>query len=110
MTRGVSLLLRLIDVRCERRHVFLSAKVLKEHVQSRFERKSEGNQDPVINFSIRSYFVRSSNLNSDIMPEVKLIESDDKRYQVKYLETPVKSENDTKEYRLDDTMPFSPLC
>ncbi|EFN65226.1 Nardilysin [Camponotus floridanus] len=98
MTRGLSLLLRLIDVRCERRHVFLSAKALREHVQSPFERRPKGTRDPGVEFLIRSYSTRPSNLSPDIMPEVKLVESDDKRHQVEYLETPVKSENDTKEY------------
>jgi len=88
--------------------VFLSAKALREHVRSPFEGRPKGTRDPVVDFSIRSYSTRPSNLNPDIMPEVKLVESDDKRHQVEYLETPVKSENDTKEYRLDDVS--FPLC
>ncbi|KAM0729058.1 Nardilysin [Formica fusca] len=105
MTRGFSLFLRWIVARCERKHVFLSAKVLRKHVQSPLERKSKESRDSVVDSSIRSYSVRPPNLDpyilrADIMPEVKITASDDKRRQVEYLDTPTKSENDPKEYRV----------
>ncbi|XP_072762300.1 nardilysin [Anoplolepis gracilipes] len=105
MTRVFSLFQRLIVAKCERRHVFLSAKVLRRHVRSPLEKTSKGTRNSVVDSSIGSYSVRPSNLNPDvlhpeIMPEVKLPASDDERHQFEYLETPVKSENDTKEYRV----------
>ncbi|CAL1679205.1 unnamed protein product [Lasius platythorax] len=107
MTRGSSLFLRLIVARCERKHVFVSAKVPKRHVQNPPERKSKANRDPIVDSSIGSYSARRSNLNSDllrvdIMPETKTkrTSSDDERRQVEYLEAPVKAEIDTKEYRV----------
>ena len=77
--------------------------MLKRSAQSPPERKAKINQDSLA--SVKS--TDRSNLKLDlsqpnIMPKTERTASDDKHRQVEYLETPVKSENDKKQYRLDE--------
>lgn len=103
MTRGFSLI-RLIVVGSVDRSTSLLNKMLKRSAQSPPERKSKI-QDSLA--SVKSYSTDQSNLKSDlsqpdITSEMECAASDDKHCQVEYLETPVKSENDKKQYRLDE--------
>ncbi|CAL1679211.1 unnamed protein product [Lasius platythorax] len=87
-------------------------KVPRRHVRNSLERKLKANRHPIVDSSIGLYSARRSNLKpdllrADIMPETetKRTDSNDEHLQVKYhfieyLETPVKSQNDTNEYRV----------
>lgn len=103
MTRGLFLIQRLIVIGSVNKSITLLNKMLKRSAHSPPERKSKMNQDALA--TVKSYSTDQFNLKSDfsqpdIMPEADRVASDDKHYQVEYLETPVKSENDKKQYRL----------
>ncbi|XP_071572686.1 nardilysin [Temnothorax nylanderi] len=86
----------------------VSSRVLKNSVSSLLERKQKTIRNPIACFPIGSYYDDRFNFNPeilrvDIMPEMERTTEDggdDERCQVEYLETPVKSENDKKEYRV----------
>lgn len=88
-------------VRCVSRHV--SSGVLKKITPSPLERQSKAIHNPIAYFLIGLHsddrFNFSPFLRINIMPEVEHTIKNDERYQVEYLEMPVKSENDKKEYR-----------
>lgn len=82
-------------------HVFLSSKMPKT-TQNPPERKIKTGQDVVAGVKSGSHSSSvQSDLKSDGMPETKCSMSDNENFKVEYLDTPVKSENDKKEYRLD---------
>jgi hypothetical protein len=93
---------RLAIVRCACGHV--SGGVLRKIVTSPLQRELKTIRNPIVNSPIGSYSTDRPNFHSDflrvdIMPEVECATGDEERCQVEYLETPVKSENDKKEYR-----------
>ncbi|XP_012218457.1 nardilysin-like [Linepithema humile] len=101
MTRGFFFIQRLIVVGSVIRPTPLLNRMLKRSAQSPPERKAKINQDSLA--SVKS--TDRSNLKLDlsqpnIMPKTERTASDDKHRQVEYLETPVKSENDKKQYRV----------
>lgn len=104
MTRALYLFQRRLTtiVRCVSRHV--SSGVLKKTAPSSLGRKLKTICNPTACFPIGLYSDDRPNfsldfLRVDTMPEVELTTGDDERCQVEYLETPVKSDNDKKEYR-----------
>lgn len=106
MTRALYLFQRRSTtiVGCVSGHV--SSRILRRTVPSSLGRKLETICNPTACFLIRSYSDDRPNfsldfLRVDTMPEVERTTEDDERCQVEYLETPVKSENDKKEYRWD---------
>ncbi|KYN37807.1 Nardilysin [Trachymyrmex septentrionalis] len=91
---------RLAIVRRVCRHV--SVRLLRKIVQ---KRKLETIQNPIVSFPIGLYSINRPNFHSDfpcvnIMPEMEYTTGDDEGHQVEYLEPPIKSENDKKEYRV----------
>lgn len=103
MTRALySFQRRLTIVGCVSRHV--SNEVLKRTAPSPLKRNSKAIRNPIVCFLIGLHSDGRPNFNPDflhvdIMPEVEHTTGNDERYQVEYLETPTKSENDKKEYR-----------
>ena len=90
---------RLAIVRRVCRHV--SVRLLRKIVQ---KRKLETIQNPIVSFPIGLYSINRPNFHSDfpcvnIMPEMEYTTGDDEGHPVEYLEPPIKSENDKKEYR-----------
>ncbi|XP_018360056.1 PREDICTED: nardilysin-like isoform X1 [Trachymyrmex cornetzi] len=84
---------------------YVSVRLLRKIVQSLQKRKLKTIHNPIVSFPIGLYSTDRPNCHSDfpcvnIMPEVEHTTGDDERYQVEYLETPIKSENDKKEYRV----------
>jgi len=93
---------RLSIVRRVCEHVLV--RILRKTAPSLLERKLKTTENSIANSPIGLYFTDGSNFYSDflrvdIMPEVKHTTGEDECCKVEYLETPVKSENDKKEYR-----------
>jgi len=103
MTRGF--LQHFTIVRCVIRHLRSSKRMPKKPAHTLSDRKAS--QSSTTGILVDSYLAGQTNLNLnpsrfDRMSEIERAASNDSHHQVEYLESPHQSENDKKEYRLEN--------